>query len=238
MADAGLLGEDQLGVAGDPGREVGRQRQRLVEGVGVQRLGAAEHRGERLDRGADHVVVGVRRLQRHAAGLAVGAQHQRARVLRRELPLHQLGPQEARRAQLGDLHEEVHADAEEERQARRELVDRQAARRGGARVLQAVGEREGELLHAGRARLLHVVARDRDRVEPRHVLRAVADHVGDDAHARSGRVDVGVADHELLEDVVLDRAGELLRAPRPAPRRRRCRTPAPAARRRSWSWTR
>ena len=120
VADAGLLGEDQLGVAGDPGREVGRQRQRLVEGVGVQRLGAAQHRGERLDRGADHVVVGVRRLQRHAAGLAMGAQHQRARILRRELPLHQLRPQEARGAQLGDLHEEIHADAEEERQARRE----------------------------------------------------------------------------------------------------------------------
>ena len=28
---------------------------------------------------------------------------------------------------------------------------------------------------------------------------------------RSGRIDVGVADHELLEDVVLDRAGELFR---------------------------
>ena len=49
VADAGLLGEDQLGVAGDPGGEVGRQRQRLVEGVGVQRLRAAEHCGERLD---------------------------------------------------------------------------------------------------------------------------------------------------------------------------------------------
>ena len=41
-------------------------------------------------------------------------------------------------------------------------------------------------------------------------LRGVLDDVGHDAHRGSGRIDVGVPDHELLEDVVLDRAGELL----------------------------
>ena len=71
--------------------------------------------------------------------------------------------------------------------------------------------REGELLHRRRAGLLHVVAADRDRVELRHVLRRVLDDVGHDPHARLGRIDVGVADHELLEDVVLDGPGELLR---------------------------
>ena len=40
--------------------------------------------------------------------------------------------------------------------------------------------------------------------------RGVLDDVGDDPHARLGRIDVGVADHELLEDVVLDRPLELL----------------------------
>ena len=38
------------------------------------------------------------------------------------------------------------------------------------------------------------------------------DDVADDAHARRGRVDVGVADHELFEDVVLDRPRELVLA--------------------------
>ena len=84
---------------------------------------------------------------------------------------------------------------------------------------------------------LHVVAGDRDRVELRHVLRRVPDDVGDDPHRRRGRVDVGVADHELLEDVVLDGPGELLPAARPAPRRRRCSRRAPAAPRRSSSST-
>ena len=39
--------------------------------------------------------------------------------------------------------------------------------------------------------------------------RRVLDDVGHDPHARLGRVDVGVADHELLEDVVLDGPAEL-----------------------------
>jgi len=54
-----------------------------------------------------------------------------------------------------------------------------------------------------------VVAGDRDRVEFRHLGRGELDDVGDDPHRGLGRVDIGVADHELLEDVVLHRAGEV-----------------------------
>ena len=50
LRDAGLLLDDELRVAGDAGREVGGEAERLVEGVGVQALRAAEHRGHRLDR--------------------------------------------------------------------------------------------------------------------------------------------------------------------------------------------
>ena len=50
----------------------------------------------------------------------------------------------------------------------------------------------------------------RDRVELGHVLRRVLDDVADDAHAGRGRVDVGVAHHELLENVVLDRSAQLV----------------------------
>ena len=123
--------------------------------------------------------------------------------------LHHPPPQQARRAQLRDLEVEVHPDAEEERQPPGELVDVEAARDRRAHVLAPVGEREGELERLRRAGLLDVVAGDRDRVELRHVPRRVLDDVGDDPHRRFGRVDVGVADHELLEDVVLDRPREL-----------------------------
>ena len=101
--------------------------------------------------------------------------------------------------------------AEEEAHPGRELVDGQARVEAGADVLDAVGEGVGQLEVGRRPGLLDVVAGDRDRVEPRHLLRGVAEDVGDDPHARLRRVDVGVADHELLEDVVLDRPRELFR---------------------------
>src|SRR3546814_1851207 len=40
--------------------------------------------------------------------------------------------------------------------------------------------------HRRRPGLVHVIARDRDRVEPRHVRGAISDHVRDDPHRRFG----------------------------------------------------
>ena len=141
----------------------------------------------------------------------------------------------ARRAQFRDLHEQVHADAEEEAQARRERVDVEPALLRDAHIFHPVGERVGELLHRRRPGLVHVIAADRDRVELGHFARRVSDDVGDDPHRRFGRVDIGVADRELFQNVVLDRARQLRARRPPAPRPRRCRRPAPAAPRRSSS---
>ena len=135
LARARLVLQQELGVAGDARREVGGQCQRLVEGVGVQRLGVALGRRHRLDAGAHDVGEHVLGGERPAGRLAVGAQRHRPRVARPERA-HQLGPQQAGGAQLGHLHEEVHADGEEERQPRGEGVDRQPGGepgRGGTR---------------------------------------------------------------------------------------------------------
>ena len=123
---------------------------------------------------------------------------------------HQLRPQQPAGAQLRDLHEEVHPDRPEERQPRRERVDVEPGPEAGPQVLDAVGQRVGQLEVGGRPGLLHVVAGDRDRVELRHPPGGEPEDVGDDPHRGRRRVDVGVADHELLEDVVLDRARQLL----------------------------
>ena len=65
----------------------------------------------------------------------MGAQHQeRSGFFGLELARMSSRPEQARGAQLGDLHEEVHADAEEEAQPRREGVDVEAARRCAART--------------------------------------------------------------------------------------------------------
>jgi hypothetical protein len=80
----------------------------------------------------------------------------------------------------------------------------------GTHVFKPVGQSEGKLLDRGRPCLLHVIPRDRDRVEFRHVPGGVFDDIGDDPHRRPGRVNIGVADHELFENIVLYRARELL----------------------------
>ena len=205
-----LLREHELRIAGDAGGKIRRQCKRLVQRIGVQRLRVSLRRCHRLDSGAHHVVEYVLGCKRPAGGLAMGAQRQRARVLGGER-LHQLCPEQARRPQLRDLHEEVHADRPEERDARRKPVDIETRVEAGTHIFHAVGQRVGELQVRRRACLLHVIARHGDRVELRHVRRREGKDVGDDAQRCHGRIDIGVAHHELFEDVVLNGAGELLR---------------------------
>ena len=67
--------DDLLRAQGEARRRFGRQRQRLVQRVGVQALRAAEHGGERLDGRADDVDFRLLRRQGRAGGLRVEAEH-------------------------------------------------------------------------------------------------------------------------------------------------------------------
>ena len=165
---AALLLQQQLGVAGDPGREVGRQRDRLVEGVGVQRLGVPLGRGHRLDAGAADVVEDVLRGERPAAGLAVRAQRSATwgSAGRTRAPAVAHSARAARILATSMKKFIPIAQKKLSRGAKR--VDVQAGGQPGADVLHAVGQRVGQLEVGGRPGLLHVVAGDRDRVEARH----------------------------------------------------------------------
>ncbi len=118
--------------------------------------------------------------------------------------LHQLGPQHARSAHFGDLHEVVHAHAPEERDTGGEIVDVEARLDAGAKILQPVGQRVGQLDIGRSAGFLHVVSADADAVEFRHRGGAVTEDVADDPHRLFGRIDICVADHEFFQDVVLN----------------------------------
>src|SRR3954467_2001648 len=196
--------------SGDLGGLLGGQRERLVEAVGVQRLGAAADRGEALQRHARDVVLRLLGGQRHAAGLRVEAEHERARVLRVEALLHRVRPHVARGAELRDLLEDVVVAVEEERQAGREVVDLQAGVERRLHVRHPARERERDLLHRAAALLAEVVAGDADRVPPGDVLPAVGEQVRGQPHRRPGREDEVPARDVLLEDVVLDGAAQLL----------------------------
>ena len=85
--------------------------------------------------------------------------------------LDDLRPQHAGGPHLGDLHHDVLADRPEEREARREVVDRHAGRDAGAQIFQPVRQSITKLQIGGRAGFLHVIAGDADAVECRHVFR-------------------------------------------------------------------
>ena len=81
VGDAGLVRDDLLRPQRQRRRLGGRQRERLVERVGMERLRAGEHGGQRLERRADDVVVGLLRGERHAGGLGVEPQLPGPRIL-------------------------------------------------------------------------------------------------------------------------------------------------------------
>ena len=137
--DARLVRDDLLRAQRERRRFRGRQRERLVVAVRVQRLRAAQHGGERLHRDAHDVVERLLRRERDAAGLRVKAQT-RARVARAEALAHEARIQAPRRAELGDLLEQVVVRGEEERQPRRERVDAQSGVDRARDVLDRVRE--------------------------------------------------------------------------------------------------
>ena len=208
----GLGGDDLLRPQRQPGGFLGRQRQRLVVAVGVQALRPAEHRGQRLERDPNDVVERLLGGERRPTGLGVEAQHRAARILGTEALGHDPVPHPPAGPELGDLLEEVVVPVPEERQPWAEVVDVHAGVDRSLHVGDRVGERERDLLHRGRARLTDVVAGDRDRVPLRDVLGAVLEDVGDDPHRRPRRVHVGAAGDVLLEQIVLDRARDLIAA--------------------------
>src|SRR5215208_5327077 len=139
----GLQGCYLLRPDGDAHRFFCRQRERLVERVGVQALGAAEDGRQSLEGGAGDVVVRLLRGQGDACGLGVEAHPPRSLVLRAVFLLEDRGPDAAGGAELADLLEEVYVRVEEEGEARGEVVHVEAGFYTGVDVREAVRQREG-----------------------------------------------------------------------------------------------
>ncbi len=172
----------------------------------MERLGAAQHRGQRLERHARDVVERLLRGQGDAGGLGVRPEPHGPGIGGAEALLHDRwprcgGPRGASRSPR-----------------RSPSGCRRRTRAGGAKrstgspaldarldVRDAVGQREGQLLDRRRAGLPDVVAGDRHRVELRDRVHAELDHVDDDPDGGRRRADPLLLGAELLQHVVLDR---------------------------------
>ncbi len=101
-------------------------------------------------------------------------------------------------------------DVEEEAQTPGELRHIAAARDHRVDISEAVGERVRHFFDRRAAGVAHVRARNRNRIEARRHFVRVQDRIGDQTHGRPDRKDPRAARDVLFEDVVLDRAGQLV----------------------------
>ena len=203
LRNSAFFRQNDLRVAGNPRRKVSRQCYGFIKRIGVQGLRSTQGRGHRFDRGADNIVIGVLLLQRHARCLAMGAQHFGALIFGTKT-IHDAMPERTCGTQLRHFHEEVHADAEEEGKPTGKGIDVQAACHGTLHIFLAVCDGERQFLHRRRAGFMHMVAGNRNAVKLRHIRAGIGDDVRNDPHRRFGRIDVGVADHELFQNIVLN----------------------------------
>jgi hypothetical protein len=135
--------------------------------------------------------------------------YQRALVLRAVAVPHHAGPDPPGRTQLRDLLEELVVRVEEEAEAGRELLDVQPSVQARLDVLHAVAQRERELL--GREPASRMWYPEIETLFHRGQCMLWNSMVSTTSFTRRrGRVDELVLAVELLEDVVLERAAQLV----------------------------
>ncbi len=127
-----------------------------------------------------------------------------------ELFLHHLGIDPTHGPELGDLFKEIGLRDEEKREPRRKVVHVDADARHVLHEGLRVRQGKSDLVQRTAPGFRDVIAADIDGVVASHVARAIHDGVTHDAHARADRVDPLLLGRVLLQDVVLNGAGEFI----------------------------
>ena len=109
-----------------------------------------------------------------------------------------------------DLFENVVVSVPEEGQTTREIIDVHAGLDSGINISDTIGNRERDFLRSGGTSLTDMITGNRNRIPFRNVLRAILKDVRDDTHRRLRREDVRAAGSILFQDIVLDRAAQLV----------------------------
>ncbi len=187
-----------------PGRELHGARARILR---------QNHR-KHFEQDAMHVVLGLLFGEPQTVHLHAVAE---AAVLFALHPIalpRNLLPELRESAHLAKLGDDADAGIDEEGDAADRLLERLAlhlaGRPHGVEDGDGGGKREGELLHRRRARLLQVIGADIHRIPFRHFAGGEQHDVLGEPHGGRRRKHMGAAREIFLDDVVLDRALELV----------------------------
>src|SRR6185312_15172668 len=77
-------------------------------------------------------------------------------------------------------------------------------------IRESVGEGEGQFLRGRRPSFANMIARDRDRIPKRRVLRAPLEAIDDQTQRGLDRETPRVLRHVLFQNVILNRAAQLV----------------------------
>ena len=218
--DPGLERDDLLGAQRERDRLLRRDLERLVVAHDVDRLRPAEHRAQALQRGAHDVVERLLRRERRAGVAREEPQASRPSdpvAPKRSVAIRYHIRRAARSFATSSNRSSVVAKWNDSRGANASKAIPRAISASEYAIADAIVS--AELLHRVASGLARVIPGDRDRVEPGEMLRSRTRSRRTTAASRARREDVRLAGEELLEDVVLQRAGEaFVRRPPAAPR--------------------
>ena len=192
-----------LSITCDTCREIGRQCDSLIKSVGMKRLSMTQCGCHSLDTSTTYVIERVLLCKRPSRSLRVSTQSKRLRILRIKL-LNYLSPQHTCGTHLGYFHKVIHTDSPEERQTRSEGIDIDTSGNSRTQIFQSVGQGISQLDIGCSSGFLHVITRDRDRVELRHLLRSILKYIRNNFHRECRRIDISITHHELFQDIVLN----------------------------------
>ena len=128
------------------------------------------------------------------------------RVLRPIAFLHQLGPNAAPCAKLGNLFEEVHVNIKEERQTFGKLFNVATAAVQFIHIRQAIGQGVGHFFSSRCAGISNVCARNADGIEARRFVVGIQNGICNEAHRGLHRKNPCASCHVLFQNIVLNGA--------------------------------
>src|SRR5439155_8463960 len=202
---AGLFGNYLLRSQGDQGGTIRRQSERFVESICMQRLGAAQYSGERLDRNPHDVIQRLLHSQRYTGGLRVKTHLHDPLGLSAEAIAHCSSPNSACSSILGDLFKEVIVSVKEKRNPWYEALKIETGPSSPLDVFDSVSQSKREFLQRGRAGLANVITAHRNRVVPGNMLSTELEGIDDQLHRRANRINPLLLSNVLFENVVLQR---------------------------------
>ena len=164
-----------------------------------------------LESNTDDVVVRLLSGKHGACRLRMNTQHHGFRLLGMEAFFHDLSPYAAGSTELRNLFENVVMRIPEEGETASEIIDIEAGLDCRLNIGDTISDGECDFLGSRGTSLADMIAGNGDRIPFRYILGAELKDVRDETHGRTRREDVRAASCVLFEDIVLDRALELIR---------------------------